>query len=517
MAKVNTKVRKIPLVFLFLVCLFVIVFSVVAFRLYQRVGVFGCGDECINYTAGYFLLLGKSLYGGIFFNHQPILAFVSAAIQWATQPKDIYHLVLYHRLFMIAYSLGVGVLLLWRFRVRGVLFLLLYESTKYYMYGYQFIGEAFIIYPLVYLFGLFWESFESKKLSRIDVYLASVFTCVVLWTREPYVPVALALGGMLFWRERNHPAMKRAALLFGMLVLIPFILFPFREYVEQVFMANIPAASVGGTDELVRSVVRSVFYPLLIFFRGSSSYVRVIEVGVSAFFWVGLAIWLKETKKYASGAVLFGILALAGIRTVPPGTMFYEAFHMLPWYALFVAVAVSVVTSLHDKRIRNLLLGLFVLFSCWAAASPQSFIWERINTQSEFESQYAKYSHYSQAIQIVSTPKHTLFLDVWDDIIYWESRRDSSYPLSLYIPTESSILKYQTMRTTMFRETPPDMYYSCPALQSSGNSLSREVLHKYVQLTSMGKPGCLYITAELFDALTESQWKQLTGLGFSQP
>lgn len=516
MAKSSAKVRKIPLGFLFLVCLFAVVFSVVAFRLYQRLGVFGCGDECINYTAGYFILLGKSLYGGIFFNHQPILAFVSAAIQWATQPKDIYHLVLYHRLFMIAYSLGMGVLLLWRFRMRGVLFLLLYESTKYYMYGYQFIGEAFIIYPLVYLLGLLWESFESKRLSRTDVFVACVFTSVVLWTREPYVPVATILGSMLFWRERNHLAIKWVAVLFGIVVLIPFALFPLREYVEQVFIANIPAASAGGGGGFVLSTLRSVFYPLSIFFQGTWSYVRVIEIGVAAFFWVGVTLWLKEANKYTWIAVIFGILALAGIRTVPPGTMYYEAFHMLPWYALFIAMTVCIITSIKDKKILNILIGTYVIFSCWIFVSPKSFIWENINTQSEFESQYAKYSHYSQAIQIVSASSHTLFLDVWDDIIYWESRRDSAYPLSLYIPTASSIPKYESMRRTMFRETPPDVYYSCPALQSSGNGLPREVAHKYVQLASMGKPSCLYVTTELFNALTKSQWDQLNGLGFSQ-
>lgn len=147
----------------FLLFLLTSVFIAVAFRLYQRIGVFGCGDECINYTAGYFILLGKSLYSQIFFNHQPMLAFISALIQRVAAPQDLYHLVLYHRLFVLLYSLGMSVFLLWRFRLRAALFLLLYEATKYYLYGYQFIGEAFIVYPLVYLAVLLWESYEQKK------------------------------------------------------------------------------------------------------------------------------------------------------------------------------------------------------------------------------------------------------------------------------------------------------------------------------------------------------------------
>ena len=202
MSKVTGK--KTSRYFLFLLFLLFAVFLAVVFRLYQRIGVFGCGDECINYTAGYFILLGKSLYSQIFFNHQPTLAFISTFIQWVSQPKDLYHLVLYHRVFMILYSFGMAVFLIWRFRLRAMLFLLLYEGTKYYMYGYQFIGEALIVYPLVYLIGVLWESFEFKRVSRVDIFLTAIFTSLVIWTREPYVPVAVVLGGMLLWREKSN-------------------------------------------------------------------------------------------------------------------------------------------------------------------------------------------------------------------------------------------------------------------------------------------------------------------------
>ena len=76
----------------------------------------------VSITAGYFILLGKSLYSQIFFNHQPTLAFISTFIQWVSQPKDLYHLVLYHRVFMILYSFGMAVFLIWRFRLRAMLF-----------------------------------------------------------------------------------------------------------------------------------------------------------------------------------------------------------------------------------------------------------------------------------------------------------------------------------------------------------------------------------------------------------
>ncbi len=518
MMKESSMVKRTSWLFLFLVCLYIAVFFIVSFRLYERIGVFGCGDECINYTAGYFLLLGKSLYSQIFFNHQPGLAYISALIQWSAHPRDLYHLILYHRLFVAMYALAMGLLLLWRFRLSAMLFLLLYEGTKYYMYGYQFIGEAFIVYPLAYLMGLLWESLVSKPISRTDLFFAAFFCSVVVYMREPYIPVVIALFGVLIWRQRMSLHTRWAVLLFVFMILAPFIWIPIREYVNQVVVANFPAArSVVGSGNVVSSFLYAIFYPLILYVHGRWSYVRIIELGVATFFWVGIFSWWRQGKKIFPVLVVFVILALSGLRAVLPGTMYFEAFHMLPWYGLFLMITALLITSVGQKYIQTVLAGAFIVFALWAFASAQSFIWERVNRHAEFESQYAKYTQYSQAIQIVSEPTHTLFLDMWDDIIYWEAKRDSSYPLSIYIPMESMIARYQDMRLAMFAHTPPDIYYSCPQLQSPYNSLPDTILHDYVQLHSLGSPSCLYVKVSIAQTLTQDTWRRLGQYGFFRP
>src|SRR5689334_16123709 len=122
-------------------------FSLATYRVYGRIGAFGCGDECINYTAGHFLLQGKRLYSEIFFNRQPFMAYLSTWVQWIARPSTLYKLVLVHRICIALYSLTMGGLLIWRFRWAGLLFLTLYEGTKFYLYGYQFIAEALVVYP----------------------------------------------------------------------------------------------------------------------------------------------------------------------------------------------------------------------------------------------------------------------------------------------------------------------------------------------------------------------------------
>ena len=181
------------IVFFIIFGLYVVVFFTTSYRLYNRLGVFGCGDECINYTAAYFLKMGKPLYTHVFFNRQPLMAYASLAVQQVTHPESIYSLVLYHRLAFVLYAFVMGLLLIWRFRIPALLFLVLYEGTKFYVYGYQFIGEAVIVYPLVYITALVWYAFGGKKIWNLDWYLVPLGIALVFWTREPYIPVALGV------------------------------------------------------------------------------------------------------------------------------------------------------------------------------------------------------------------------------------------------------------------------------------------------------------------------------------
>ncbi len=508
---------KFPL-FPLLAVLYLCIFSFVSFRLYVRIGAFGCGDECINYAAGYFINSGKTLYNQIFFNHQPTLAYISAAIQQITHPADIYHLVLYHRLFVTAYALGMGIFLLWRFGLSAALFLLLYEGTKFYMYGYQFIGEAFIVYPVVYLAGVLWDSFGLKKISPADLYIAAISCSFVIWMREPYAPVAIVLLVSLLWRERKLHMARWAGATALATVLLPFAFLPVGEYLYQVVVINMPAAgAVIGGGTLFSSLARSLLYPLTLFISGVWSYLRFIEIGLGVLFWSAFICWWRERKSLIQAGILFVVLMLSGIRTVPPGHMYFDAFHLLLWYALFIMVTVLFLTSIRNTQIRNALILLFAVFTAGAVFSPRAFVWERIDRQSEFASQYAKYTQYAEAIRLISRPTDTLFLDMWDDIIYWESHRQSSYPMSLYIPVEAGIPRYQALRATMFSQTPPDVYYSCPALQTSYNRLPEDVRATYVQLLSLGKPGCLYVRRTRMQNISADTWQQLGRLGIVRP
>lgn len=149
---------KNPLVLtsvLVLIPLFLIVLSYYL----NRLGAFGCFDDCNNFMRGYFFLQGREMFSEIFSGHMPLMNYISAAVQKITSPTSIYHLLLYHTLFLFIVSVLASILIIIRFRWAGLLFVIFYESYNIYLFGDRFLAEGIIVYPLAYMAGLIWLKF----------------------------------------------------------------------------------------------------------------------------------------------------------------------------------------------------------------------------------------------------------------------------------------------------------------------------------------------------------------------
>ena len=183
--------------------LLLVVFYGVLYKIYiPRVNAFGCFDDCFNFMGGYFLLHGKRLFSEIFYNHNPLMAYVSFLVQYFSHPQSLYELVLRHRQFLLLFSFTISVLLTVRFRLKAFMFIIMYELTKFYLFGDRFLAEAFVIYPLVYLLGLAWDKFNKIKLNKTDYILAAIFSWFIIFAREPVVPAVLLLFGFIIYSKK---------------------------------------------------------------------------------------------------------------------------------------------------------------------------------------------------------------------------------------------------------------------------------------------------------------------------
>lgn len=511
----NKKVLFPLSVFLFFSLFFILVFK----AYYQQFGAFGCFDDCFNFVAGRFMLNGRSLYSGIFFNHQPLAAYISYVIQGISSPQNAYQLVFDHRVFMLFFSFALDILLILRFGLPAAGFVVFYEITKFYFFGDRFLGEALIVQPLVYTLGIAWEKLQKNKLFFFDFLLAGAFSWFAVFMREPYIPVALFIFAFILWGKKFSKLKIISLFIFLSLSIITLGFINLSEYFFQVFKLNIGVIfPKDGDGNVVKSLLTSFLYPLEIIFSGKMTFLRQILIGIDFVFLASIAFSFK-LKKYKEIIFIFLALGFSAIRPVAPGTEFYEAFHMLPWYGLFLASSFFLLKSslIFSKKISYLLMLILFGTFIYSLYPSEAFVWKKIDRLGLFKTNYAPYFSYGETIKILASPKDKLFVDLWDDFMYWQAGLDSSYKYSLYTPLMKDYKKYNDARVRMFSLSPPDFYYS--HCDKGKPMFSEAVLPKnkekdYKQLYTNKMPSCLFVKNARISQISKKQLEEIEKLGF---
>lgn len=490
--------------------------------------MFGCFDECMNYLAADFVLKGKVLYGEYFFPHQMLMVYLSSLIQFLLHPQSIYYLVLYHRLFIFFFAVLMDILIILRFRKVGIGFVLLFEETKFYFMGSLFLPESIVVYFLVYLIGLTWARLTGKKISSVDYILSGIFTWAAVFMREPYVPVAIIMYAIIIWGNIKTKAKLLSLAIFSLLSLVTLAFTDLQNYFYQVWFVNfrnILGPSSGNKIGIVE-MFKIFLYPVYIFMDGRWNFLRNILMGVSAIFLLSSVILLVRFKKTKLIIIALVILGFSNSRFVAPGVAFYEAFHMLIWYGLFIMLTLLFVRELYLRKANRLILGFFVAifsFLCVLSVLPGSFFEENIHESafyrdSEFRIEFDRFYVNGEAIRLMSDKGDTLFVDLWNDLIYWQAKLTSPYKYTNYWGQEAVFPVFKNARLEMFRNNPPDFYYyACSDKQYVSPFLPEFVANDYMQLYYINKPSCLYVKKDKFVSISQEKWDKLGVLRFYKP
>lgn len=515
------KIKRLFLVFL------LIPFWIFLRSVYRdRIAAFGCFDDCFNYMGGYFLLQGKHLFSEIFFNHMPMMAYISAAIQYVTKPDSLYMLVYEHRMFLIYFSLIADILLVLRFGLVGFAFSILYEATKGYVFGERFLAEAVIIYPIVYLFGVSWELLGKKKVHSIEIMLAAVLTWFVVFSREPYVPLVGLIFGVILWSVRRTAWSKWSL---GLFFLLSAIIVQFHGIsniwysVVSVNAATVAAAELSSSAFMGIGILRIALYPLLVFFSGAWNIFRVLEVSIVVYiFMAGTTLWFVQKHRRMQFIFLGFALALADVRPIVPGSMYYSSFHHILWYGLAIMALQLIVRDLQvsPKTLflqRGIYLGFFALV-VFAWVAPSGYLHEKVDRQTEFTTNYALYYSVGETVRLLSDSTDMLFLEEWDDLIYWQAKRASSYKYSWYTSVMPGFALYRNAREDMFAATPPTFYYGkCSDKDDPFLHLPEGARGMYIRLQQGDKPSCLFVQKNKISEITDIQWESAKRFNYSLP
>lgn len=466
---------------------------------------------------GYFLLEGKEIFSEFFYNHQPLMAYISFAIQQFTSPDGLYHLVLYHRVFIYALSLFFGVFLIYRFGFSLFLTLVIYEATKHYVFGDRFLAEGVAVYFLLYLFGFVTQQLLAyKHIRKYDVLCVAVSFWAVVFLREPYIPLAILLFMTAVFLMRT---IKEKVLSIGIglaLSVATLLQFSFSEYWFNVVTVNRVALLSEESFSLL-FILKAFFYPLFVVFSSEQTLFGGIIMGFSLLFIISLVIFLKTIhKNYLWLIFCFVVLGVANLRFTEPGKMYYEAFHMIIWYGLFLLMLFSMVTRIFQSTHSKVFLRFAVLFVAiliLGIFSPRSFYFDHHDLQTDFVTQYGPYISNGEVVKLLSDDRTTLFLDGFDDMIYYYSGVSTSYEYSWFTSVMPRFKKYTEARERMFSTSPPDFYYgSCHYLKDL--TLPADLEDDYIRFYFRDTPTCLHIQRSKLSLITPETQKQLDSIGY---
>lgn len=488
----------------------------VLYQIYiPRVNAFGCFDDCNNFMRGYFFLHGNPLFSHVFSGHQPFGSYISALVQFVTTPENIYELVLRHRQFIMAFGLVSNILLILRFGPKILIFTVIFEFSKFYIFGDRFLGESMVVYPAIYLTGLVFLKLLNKKINKFDYIITAVLCWFIVFLRITYVPMVLFLLLFIFWEWpiKKIPGVKIISIaLFIILSLITVLFHDIPEYFFNVvvfnYQVNLPAE--GRLEMFGPKILHWFFYPIYIFFYGPVNIFKTLLIGINIVF-IFLFAKLIYRRKFILAIFIFILLGAANIRTAIPGNLFLGSFHMVPWFGVFIFTTVFLLfEELKNKRI--FFLGLAIILGGFLVMiiSPEYFAKKEIDTHKEFIDNYGYILQQGEVIKILSDKNDTLFLDASDDLIYWQSGLFSPYRYSWYTSSMPAFEKYSNERMSMFRNNPPDFYREygrCPKKDGEIASyfLPEFIRDSYVRLYENGEESCIYVHKDKLVEISEEK------------
>lgn len=514
MLQVSNKLRYPLIFFLFLLPVYIILYKIYI----PRVNAFGCFDDCFNIVAGYFISEGRSLYSEIFFNHQMLMAHISYLIQSVFHPVNIFELILRHRQFVLLFGFLLNTLIVLRFKFVGVGFVLFYEFSKFYLFGDRFLAEGLIVYPLVYIFGSLWEKLQNKKIYPVDYLLCAILAWFVIFMREPFIPLSLIMFTLFMWGRPFYTIKKIAIAIFVSLTGVTFLSVPLSDYIFNVLAANYSVHLGGGVFNL--ELLKIFFYPIFLFFDGEWNIFRHFLVGLSLLFVYLFFYFLFVKRRFKLCGIAFMVLALANLRVVPQGKIFYMAFHMVPWYGLFIAIIFLMLKDFYTykKKSSFLIVSVFLGLFGYLMVSPSSYVYDKLDPHYEFITNYGKELQVGEVVRLLSEPKDTLFLDGADDLIYWQAKLLSPYKYSWYTSFMPRFSRYSQARLEMFKTSPPDFYYRfCAKQEIPSYSLPDEYRKDYTKLYSLGKPTCLYVKKTKIPKISKERWEKAKEFLYEKP
>lgn len=473
-------------------------------------------DEQDNFAAGNYLLKGEILYEDIITNHQPAIYILSSVAEKIKNSNTTFSLLLNQRTAIIFWAIIWSLILASNFGIVGFLFVIIFELTKSQMFGNLFLAESVVVYPLVFLIGIL--LFDNKILkSKIKLFLLGLSLAFSFLTLSPLWPLLVIFMFMIIARLKNELKEKGFYIFLGVVIVI-LVVFKFSSiqgYIDSIYLNlayTVPAFHEPSYQSWIITISKSFATPVFSFFSKDNTAITGIIRILTILLSLNLISFLHR-RNYVKAFLVIILLGLANIRFTYPGTGSYNGFHLLPWYGIFIFMAIATsketLKSTSNKIIRIILLLSIVSAVFLSLVYGKSFFLEKKDPQKEYTTNYSTHTDTGQIIKIMKEENDTLFVspDAW--LIYWQSDVNHLPKLYGYYAWMSGIPEIHKKILENFEKNPPTFFYceDCKELDLE------KFLAKYKQVIKNDGKTHLYVLPQRMDNLSEAQKNELKFYG----
>ncbi len=478
-------------------------------------------DEEDNLITGTWVLQGKKLYSDIFFQRQPMATVLSGAIQQFTKPNTSYLLIKRHREFILFYSFIWVVILTLRFGIKGFSVGIILELIKFSLLGNLYHAEALVVYPSIYIVGVVYDLYKTKKASAFDVGTIPPAAFFILFSRETLAPFIVLIFAITFLKLKKSRIKLLLSSLIISLIFFLFLFAPFVSYID--FFKNTLVVNVldflpsEATYSWQYGLISTFFLPFKILFEPNEGFYIIAKL-FSLLYIISLLAFIK-LKKTVYLLLGFFLLSTLNFRPADFGT-FSEGRRFLPWFSVLVWIVIlnMQILIINTKKILTkvaISLSLFIFFMVLILPYGIKEFSLHPDTFSMWYINYSPYFDYGETIRLLSEKDNTMLAMPQEPLIYWQSQLFSSSP---YFFT----LGYMYQRPRVFKSvkekletSPPDFLY-IEGSEDLKNSIGH-ILGQYAVVSKNDKPSKLLINKNKLLKISQEKWEKVERYGFNKP
>lgn len=412
---------------------------------------------------------GKLIYRDYFSHHQPLPYIVSNLIQKISPRNDVLGLTVIHRAFVSFWSVAWWGVLIFFFGPVFFIPAFIFELMKIFFLGHFFLAESLVVFPLL------WLSCEVLLKRSISPYFSGFCLSLVVFLFAPLWPLALLYLVIL---ARRTSLLKT---IIGALPVFALVLHhtPISDYLYQTIFINLRYYIPDALSTSKYRFVNVFLGPLLALanpiINTSLFVIKILSLG----FLFGLVL-LFVRGEYKKFFLAWLVLGMAGFHGSPALSMYYQDFHLLPWFALLILLTTLLLTG---KR------------SAWAVAAAALIAvlvltWGRLSVLPEYSKYPGHLALVSLFLSANGDQETTLFVASPDTFLYRLSGLSPANEFVYYHPWyENPYVSKKIAKS--FSTKPPTFLYYPPA-----RSAVRQYLANYTSVCLENKPLYLYVRKE---------------------